>query len=145
MAPERVVERNVPIVNEFRANEGRVGGPFEGHTMLLLHNRGRRSGADNVNPLAYLPDADDPSTVYVFASAGGRPEHPQWYRNLVAQGRAEVEIGTDRYPVTVREITGAERDRLFAMQVERMPGFAEYERRLDGVRTIPVVALTRAD
>jgi deazaflavin-dependent oxidoreductase (nitroreductase family) len=143
MADEQIVERNLPIVNEFRTNEGHVGGPFQGHTMLLLHNRGRRTGADNVNPLAYLRDSNDPSTVYVFGSAGGRPHHPQWYRNLIAAGDAEVEIGTDRFPVTVREITGAARDRIFAMQVERMPGFGEYERRLDGVRTIPVVALRR--
>jgi deazaflavin-dependent oxidoreductase (nitroreductase family) len=142
MADERISEHNTPIVTEFRANEGRIGGPFAGHTMLLLHNRGRRTGADNVNPLAYLPDPD-PSTVYVFASAAGRPEDPQWYRNLIAAGDAEVEIGTDRFPVSVHEITGPERDRLFALQVERMPGFAEYERRLDGVRTIPVVALRR--
>src|SRR4051794_35495748 len=103
MADERIGERNVPIVEEFRANEGRVGGPFEGHTMLLLHNRGRRSGAGYVNPLAYLGDPNDPSTVYVFASAAGRPEHPEWYRNLIASGDAEVEIGTERFPVTVRE------------------------------------------
>jgi deazaflavin-dependent oxidoreductase (nitroreductase family) len=143
MADERISERNAPIVDEFRATGGRVGGPFDGHTMLLLHNRGRRTGADNVNPLAYQPDPDDPTTVYVFASAGGRPEHPQWYRNLLAAGEGEVEIGTDRFPVTVLEITGAQRDRIFAMQVERMPGFGEYERRLDGARTIPVVALRR--
>ena len=143
VADERIVERNLPIVNEFRANEGRIGGPFDGHTMLLLHNRGRRTGADNVNPLAYLRDPDDPSTVYVFASAGGRPYDPQWYRNLVAAGTAEVEIGTERFPVTVVQVTGADRHRIFAMQVERMPGFGEYERRLDGVRTIPVVALRR--
>jgi deazaflavin-dependent oxidoreductase (nitroreductase family) len=143
MAEEHIADRNVPIVNEFRTNEGRVGGPFTGHTMLLLHNRGRRTGADHVNPLAYLPDPDDASTVYVFASAAGRPQQPQWYRNLVAGGDAEVEIGTDRFAVSVGEITGSERDRLFAMQVQRMPGFAEYERRLDGLRTIPVVALRR--
>lgn len=113
--------------------------------MLLLHNRGRSSGADYVNPLAYLPDPDDPSTVYVFASAGGRPQHPEWYRNLIAAGDAEVEIGTDRHPVTAREITGPDRDRLYALQVERMPGFAEYERRLQGIRTIPVIALRRAN
>ena len=111
--------------------------------MLLLHNRGRRTGADNVNPLAYLPDADDPDTVYIFASAAGRPEHPQWYRNLVAAGEAEVEIGTERFPVAVVEITGPERDRIFARQVDRMPGFGEYERRLQGARTIPVLALRR--
>src|SRR3954453_13378204 len=104
MADERIGERNVPIVEEFRANEGRVGGHFEGHTMLLLHNRGRRSGADNVNPLAYLPDPDDPSPVYGFAPAGGRPEDPQWYRNLIAAGQAEVEIGIDRFSVTVHEV-----------------------------------------
>jgi|SRR5438445_6241577 len=141
MAHEQIVERNVPIVDEFRTNEGHVGGRFEGHTLLLLHNRGRRTGADNVNPVAYLRDPDGPSTVYVFGSAGGGPDHPQWYRNLVAAGDAEVEIGTDRFRVTVREITGPERDRIFAMQVERMPGFGEYERRVDGIRTIPVVAL----
>jgi deazaflavin-dependent oxidoreductase (nitroreductase family) len=144
MAAEQIVERNVPIVEEFRSNQGRIGGPFDGHTMLLLHNRGRRTGAHNVNPVAYLPDSDDPATVYVFASAGGRPHHPQWYRNLIAAGQAEVEIGTDRFPVTVHEVTGAERDRIYALQVERMPGFGEYERRLAGVRTIPVVALRRA-
>ena len=143
MADEHVSERNAPIVDEFRSNDGRLGGPFDGHTMLLLHNRGRRTGVDNVNPLAYLADRDDPSTVYVFASAAGRPEHPQWYRNLIAAGDAEVEIGTERYPVTVEEITGAERDRIFAMQVERMPGFGDYEQRLAGVRTIPVVALRK--
>lgn len=143
MATEKISEHNQPIVDDFRSNQGRVGGPFEGHTMLLLHNRGRRSGADNVHPLAYLQDADDPATVYVFASAAGRPEHPQWYRNLVAAGSAEVEIGTERFPVAVQEITGSERDRIYALQVERMPGFSEYERRLQGGRTIPVVALRR--
>jgi deazaflavin-dependent oxidoreductase (nitroreductase family) len=144
MAGEQILARNVPIVEEFRANGGRIGGPFDGHTMLLLHNPGRRTGADNVNPLAYLPDPDDASTVYVFASAGGRPQHPQWYRNIVAAGHGEVEIGTDRYAVTAQEVTGAERDRLYALQVERMPGFGEYERRLAGIRTIPVVALRRS-
>jgi deazaflavin-dependent oxidoreductase (nitroreductase family) len=143
MAQERISEHNQPMVEEFRSNEGRIGGPFEGHTMLLLHNRGRRTGADNVNPLAYLPDADDPATVYVFASAGGRPEDPQWYRNLMAAGDGEVEIGTERFRVKAVEITGPERDRIYALQVERMPGFGEYERRLQGRRTIPVLALRR--
>ena len=143
MAHERISERNQPIVEEFRSNAGRIGGPFEGHTMLLLHNRGRRTGVDNVNPLAYLPEAADPTTVYVFASAAGRPEHPQWYRNLIAAGEAEVEIDSERYHVEVDEIAGAERDRIYALQVERMPGFGEYERRLQGARTIPVIALRR--
>jgi len=145
MAAEHIRDRNVPIVEEFRTNEGRVGGPFAGHTMLLLHNPGRRTGADNVNPLAYLPDPADPATVYVFGSAGGRPKDPQWYRNIIAAGAGEVEIGTERYRVTASEITGAERDRIYALQVERMPGFGEYERNLEGVRVIPVVALRRSD
>lgn len=136
---ERIVERNLPIVEEFRANEGRVGGPFDGASMLLLHHRGRASNAEYVSPLAYLPGSN--GTMYVFASAGGRPEHPQWYRNLVAAGTAEVEVGTDRFPVSAEELSGAERDRAYAGQVERMPGFGDYERNLEGVRTIPVVAL----
>jgi|SRR5664279_4017908 len=143
MSQERISEHNQPVVEEFRSNEGRIGGPFEGHTMLLLHNRGRRTGVDTVNPLAYLPDPEDPATVYVFASAAGRPKHPQWYRNLIAAGEGEVEIGAVRYRVDVVEITGAERDRIYALQVERMPGFGEYERRLHGGRTIPVLALRR--
>jgi hypothetical protein len=104
MAQERISEHNQPMVEEFRSNAGRIGGPFEGHTMLLLHNRGRRTGVDNVNPLAYLPDAEDPATVYVFASAAGRPEHPQWSRSAPSgsasrssRSPAPTAIGSTRY------------------------------------------------
>jgi deazaflavin-dependent oxidoreductase (nitroreductase family) len=141
---EQIIERNVPIVAEFRANEGRVGGPFEGHPMLLLHHRGRRSGAEYVNPATYQPDPDDPDVMYVFGSAGGRPNEPQWCRNVIAAGRAEVEVGTDRFAVTATDVTGPERDRIYARQIERMPGFADYERKTAGIRTIPVIALRRA-
>jgi deazaflavin-dependent oxidoreductase (nitroreductase family) len=139
-----VNDRNAKIVEEFRANDGRVAGPFENQPLALLHYVGRKSGEEYLAPAAYLAADDDPSTIYVFASAGGRPEHPQWYRNMTAAGEATVEVGSETYPVVVTELTGAERDRVFAEQARRNPGFAEYERNLTGVRTIPVLALRRA-
>jgi deazaflavin-dependent oxidoreductase (nitroreductase family) len=132
---------NTKIINEFRANEGRVGEPFEGRPMILVHHHGRRSGTEYVTPLVYLPGDD--GVVYVFASKGGAPEHPEWYRNLIADDDASVEVGTERYPVTVTEVTGADRDRVYAEQVARVPGFAEYEEKTAGIRTIPVLALRR--
>ena len=134
---------NGRIVAEFRANEGRVGGPFDGAPMTLVHHRGRRSGRDLVNPMMYLADADDPATIYVFGSKGGAPTNPDWYYNLTAAGVADVEIGTETYPVTVTELTGAERDRIYAEQARRNPGFADYEVKTAGIRTIPVLALRR--
>ena len=139
-----VNDRNAKIVEEFRANEGRVGGPFANQPLALLHSVGRKSGEEYLTPTAYLAADGDPSTIYVFASAGGRPEHPQWYRNMTAAGKATVEVGTETYPVIVTELTGAERDRVYAEQARRSPGFAEYERKLTGIRTIPVLALRRA-
>ena len=134
---------NAQVIAEFRANEGRVGGPFEGAPMVLVHHRGRKSGAERVTPMMYLPDADDPNTVYVFASNAGAPKHPAWYHNLIAAGRTEVEIGTETYPVAVEELTGVERDRIYAEQARRYPGFAEYEEKARGIRTIPVLAMRR--
>jgi deazaflavin-dependent oxidoreductase (nitroreductase family) len=139
----RSVDRNAHIIEEFRANAGRVGGPFEGAPMVLVHHRGRRTGRELVNPMMYLRDDADPATIYVFASKGGAPTDPDWYRNLVAAGAGEVEVGTERYPVTVAELTGEHRDRVYAEQARRHPGFADYERRTAGVRTIPVLALRR--
>lgn len=134
---------NTNIITEFRANEGRVGGPFEGATLLLLHHRGRKTGRGLVSPVAYLPDEQDADLVYVFASKAGAPTNPDWYYNSVAAGTAEVERGTETYPV-LTEITGADRDRIYAEQVTRMPGFGEYEDKTQGIRTIPVLALRRA-
>jgi len=93
--------------------------------------------------MMYMPDDQDPDTIYVFASKGGAPSHPDWYHNLTAAGAAEVEVGTERYPVTVTEVTGADRDRIYAEQARRYPGFAEYEQKTAGIRTIPVLALRR--
>jgi deazaflavin-dependent oxidoreductase (nitroreductase family) len=136
-------ETNRASIAEFRANEGQVGGRFEGLHMVLVHNVGRKSGKEYITPLVYLP-GDSADAIYVFASKAGAPAHPEWHANLVAAGEATVEVGTSSYPVTVTEITGAERDRIYAEQVKAVPGFGEYEKRTAGVRTIPVLRLDRA-
>ncbi|MDA4107797.1 nitroreductase family deazaflavin-dependent oxidoreductase [Mycolicibacterium holsaticum] len=135
---------NTQIINEFRANGGRVGGNFEGAPMVLIHHTGRKSGKQTVTPTMYLPDDDDPDTIYVFASKAGAPTHPAWYYNLTAAGTAQVEVGTDTYTVGVTEISGADRDRIYSEQARRYPGFAEYEQKTAGIRTIPVLALKRS-
>jgi deazaflavin-dependent oxidoreductase (nitroreductase family) len=134
---------NAKIVAEFRANEGRVGGQFEGAPLILLHHRGRKSGREFFSPMKYLPDDSDPDRIFVFASKAGAPTNPAWYHNLVAADTATVERGTDTYTVAVEEITGDERDVVFAEQASRYPGFAGYAVKTAGVRVIPVVALTR--
>lgn len=135
---------NEAIIAEFRANAGQVGGQFAGAPVALLHHVGRRTGKESVNPVMYLRDAEDPATVYVFASKAGAPTHPDWYHNMTEAGRAVVEVGTETYPVDVRELTGTERDEVYAEQARRYQGFAEYAEKTAGIRTIPVLALTRA-
>jgi deazaflavin-dependent oxidoreductase (nitroreductase family) len=137
-------EWNSKTIAEFRANEGRVGGPFEGAPIVLLHHRGRKSEREYVTPTMYLPNDADDSIINVFATKGGAPTNPDWYYNLTAAGEGSVERGTDSYQVTIRDLTGAERDRVYAEQARRYPGFAEYERQTAGIRTIPVLELTRA-
>lgn len=134
---------NDKIIEEFRANQGRVGGDFAGAPMVLVHHRGRRSGAERVSPMMYLPHESDDDVIYVIASKGGAPENPGWYHNLVAAGAGTVERGTETYPVTVRDLEGDERDRIFQEQARRYPGFAEYARKTAGIRTIPVLELAR--
>jgi deazaflavin-dependent oxidoreductase (nitroreductase family) len=135
---------NTQVIEEFRANQGRLGGDFEGQPIVLLHHRGRKSGAEYVAPVMYLADEADADTVYVFASKAGAPSHPEWYRNLVAAGRGRIERGDAEFDVDVTEVTGEERDRIFAEQARRFPGFAGYAEKTAGVRTIPVLALRRA-
>lgn len=134
---------NTAIIEEFRANGGKVGGMFEGAPVVLMHGVGRKTGKVTVHPVMYLPSDDDPATIYVFASKAGAPTHPDWYYNLTAAGRATVEVGTETYEVAVTEVTGEDRDRIYAEQVSRYPGFGEYEQKTAGIRTIPVLALTR--
>ena len=132
---------NQNIIDEFRRNGGKVGGSFEGAPVTLLHHVGRKSGKETVSPVMYLADEDDPATIYVFASAAGAAKNPAWYHNLLAAGRAKIEIGTQTVEVGVEEVTGADRDRIYAEQASRYPGFAGYEEKTKGIRTIPVLAL----
>jgi deazaflavin-dependent oxidoreductase (nitroreductase family) len=129
---------NTTIIKEFRANAGKVGGPFEGAPMVLMTTVGAKSGQTRVNPAMYRTDGD---RMYVFASKAGAPTNPDWYYNMVANPEMSIEVGSDSYDVTATEIKGAERDRIYADQAKEYPGFAEYEAKTD--RVIPVIALDR--
>jgi len=137
-------EWNDKVIAEFRANGGRVGGNFEGAPVVLVHHRGRKSRREYVTPMMYLPDDADNDTIYVFATKGGVPSHPDWYYNLTALGEAIVDRGTETYPVTVHEVRGDERDRIYDEQARRYPGFADYAKQTAGIRTIPVLELKRS-
>ncbi|PXX61547.1 deazaflavin-dependent oxidoreductase (nitroreductase family) [Nocardia tenerifensis] len=128
---------NTKIIEEFRANEGKVGGPFEGKDLLLLTTTGAKSGLPRTSPVAYLRDQ---GRLVIIASKAGAPTSPDWYHNLRANPDVTIEIGTETHQATATPIpTGPERDRLYAAMVEIMPGFAEYEQKT--TRTIPVVTL----
>ena len=129
---------NRQIMEEFHANAGKVGGPFEGIPLLLLTTTGARSGQRRTTPVGYMPDGD---RLVIFATRGGLPTNPSWYYNLVAHPEATVEVGTETFEVTAVVLTGEERDRLYARQVERAPVFAEYQAKT--TRKIPVIALHR--
>jgi deazaflavin-dependent oxidoreductase (nitroreductase family) len=133
---------NTKIIEEFRANGGKVGGQFEGAPLLLLHTVGARSGETRVSPMMYLPDD---GRYVVFASYAGNPKHPAWYFNLKANPDVTVEVagpaGIETFAAQAIETDRAERDALYAKQATLYPGFAEYEEKTD--RIIPVVALVR--
>jgi deazaflavin-dependent oxidoreductase (nitroreductase family) len=128
---------NGKVIEEFRANGGKVGGFFEGAPLLLLHHTGARTGTERVNPLAYQKVND---SYAIFASAGGQPRDPQWFRNLVAHPDATIEVGTATVPVRARVADAAERAPIWETQKERMPNFAGYEKNA-APREIPVVLL----
>ncbi len=132
---------NAQIIDEFRQNDGKVGGMFEGAPMLLLHTIGARTGQERVNPLMYQPLPD--GSFAIFASKAGAPTNPDWYHNLKANPDTKVEVGTDVVPVTARVAAGEERDGIWERQKASYPQFAEYERTTD--RVIPVIVLERAD
>ncbi len=133
-----VKDFNTQMIEEFRANHGQLGGPFAGGTMLLLHHNGAKSGTERVNPLAYQPLDDG---FAIFASKAGAPTNPDWYYNLKAHPDTTVEIGDDTISVHARVAEGDERDKIWTNQVERAPGFGEYEAKSG--RKIPVVILER--
>lgn len=129
---------NAKIIEEFRANDGVVGGPFEGIPLLLLHHTGAKTGKERVNPVAY--QATD-GVLAVFASKGGADTNPDWYHNLVSHPKATVEVGTETFDVEARVAQGEERERIWERQKREFPGFADYERKT--TRQIPVVLLER--
>jgi deazaflavin-dependent oxidoreductase (nitroreductase family) len=130
---------NKGIVEEFRANGGKVGGQFAGAPLLLLHTTGARSGQERVNPVMYQ-DLGGP--VAVFASKGGAPTHPAWYHNVVANPEVTAEIGTETRRFRARTATGDERRQIWDRQKQEYPGFADYE--AGTAREIPVVVLEPA-
>ena len=131
-------DMNRPVIEEFRANDGKVGGYFEQMNLLLLTTTGRRSGQPRLNPLAYL---EEDGTIYIFASKGGAPSNPDWFHNIKANPKVTVELGTESFEGTATEVSPEERDRIYGIQAARLDNFAEYEKMTD--RTIPVVAITR--
>ncbi len=132
-----VSDINSKVIAEFRANGGRVGGPFEGADVLLLHHTGARSGTQRVSPLAFQRVGE---SFAVFASKAGAPENPAWYHNLLAYPDTTVEVGTATVAVKARLAQPAERDVLCERQKQRSPGFAQYEAKA-APRRIPVVVL----
>ena len=127
---------NRKIVEEFRSNEGQVGGQFEGAPILLLTTTGARSGQPRIAPMMYLLEGEH---IYVFASKAGAPTNPDWYHNLKANPTVTVEMGTETRSARAEEVSGPERDRIYAEQAGRYPGFAEYQEKT--TRTIPVIEL----
>ena len=130
---------NRGVIAEFRANGGKVGGPFEGAPMILVTHRGATSGNEYTTPLVYSRDGD---SVVIIASKAGAPDDPQWFRNMVANPDVMVEIGEETFAARARVAEGDERDRLYAAQAALMPNFDEYAAKTS--RRIPVVVLDRA-
>ncbi|MDT7728579.1 MAG: hypothetical protein QOI21_5155 [Actinomycetota bacterium] len=133
------VDFNGGVIKEFRENEGKVGGMFEGAPLILVHHIGAKSGTERIVPLVHLTEDD---RIYIFASKGGADENPAWYHNLVANPKVSVEVGAETFEVTATVIEDrAKRDEIYAKQAAAFPNFAEYETKT--TRVIPVVELTR--
>ena len=134
-----VNEWNKQVIAEFRANGGKVGGMFEGASMILVHHLGAKSGTERVSPMVYFPDGD---RMLVVASKAGSPTNPDWYHNLKAHPRVDVEVGSETFPVLVEELGPDERADKWSHITSVAPGFAEYQQKT--TRVIPVLALSRA-
>ena len=130
---------NANIIEEFRTNHGRVGGMFEGATLLLLTHRGAKSGTERTSPLMYV---EENGRIYVFASKGGHTADPHWFLNITANPDVTIEIGDGSFVAQAAEITEAERDEIYARAALDRPQFGEYQEGTE--RTIPVVELVRS-
>jgi deazaflavin-dependent oxidoreductase (nitroreductase family) len=129
---------NERIIDEFRANGGVVGGPFEGASMVLLTTTGAKSGQPRVSPLVYFTDGD---RMIIVASKGGAPTNPDWYHNLVANPGVTIEAGTEKFPARATVVAEPERTQLFERIAASNPGFAKYQQKT--TRAIPIIALKR--
>lgn len=138
MTQQSINDWNRQIIEEFRANGGKVSGQFAGVPLLLLTTTGTKSGQPRIAPLAYLNEGGH---IYIFAAKGGAPTNPDWYHNLVAHPDVTVEIGTERFAAKAVELQGEERDRVFALQIQRNPVVATYQEKT--TRKIPVIELVR--
>ncbi|MFJ4186971.1 nitroreductase/quinone reductase family protein [Kitasatospora sp. NPDC089509] len=131
---------NLNVIKEFRANDGRVGGPFAGGDLLLLTTTGARSGRPHTVPLGFVRAE---GLLLVVASAAGAPEHPQWYRNLLTHPVVRVELGTEAFEAIAVPAEGPRRERLFAAVVHAAPGYGDYQAHTE--RELPVVVLERPE
>ncbi len=131
---------NQAIIDEFRANSGKVGGYWTGKNLLLLNTIGAKSGQERVNPVAYLTDGD---RLVIIASKAGAPTNPDWYHNIRAHPLVTVEVGAEKYQAQAEVAPEPERTRLYNKMVEILPGFEEYRQKT--TRVIPVITLTRAN
>jgi len=129
---------NEQVIDEFRANGGKVGGPFEGAPMVLLTTTGAKSGQPRTMPLVYFPDGD---RTLIVASKAGAPTNPDWYHNLVADPEVTLEIGTEKFPARATVVAEPERTHLFERVAASNPGFGEYQKKT--TRVIPIIALER--
>jgi deazaflavin-dependent oxidoreductase (nitroreductase family) len=137
-ATKAVNDWNKTVIEEFRSNDGVVGGQFEGADVLLLHTKGAKSGNIRVNPMMYL---EEDGKIYVFASYAGADKHPDWFHNIKADDKVSVELGTEKFEATAEPVPLEERDRVYAIMASRFENFAEYEKKT--TRIIPVVELIR--
>lgn len=128
---------NTAIIEEFRANKGKVGGHFEGADLLLLHTTGAKTGLDRVSPVRYLMDGN---RYVVIASKGGADTNPDWYRNLVAHPEVSVEAGTEHFSAIAAVASEPERTRLYEKMEALSAAFTEYKHKTS--RVIPVITLT---
>ena len=131
-----VEDFNTPVVDEFRANGGKVGGMFEGQPILLLHTTGAKTGRELVSPLGYYAKG---ARLLTMASNGGADRQPSWYFNVTAHPDVSVEVGAETLPMRATVLTGDERDRLYEEITAALPGYANYQQMTS--RALPVIAL----
>jgi deazaflavin-dependent oxidoreductase (nitroreductase family) len=136
-----VPDLNEQVIEDFRANQGRVGGPFEGLPVILIHHIGAKTGTPRVSPLGYFPQED--GSMLIGATNGGLPANPAWYHNLKANPRIDVEVGAEKFAVVAEELTGQERTAAWARIAIIAPGYGDYQNHTP--RTIPLMRLTRAN